>query len=261
MEKTLPDYIVDELVARIYVRQYKPGFRLPAERGFAEELNVDRTSLRMALRTLNRMKVVQSVRGSGITVMDYHKHAGLDFLGVVFDIPELELGTQLKLEGLETFNSLLPGLLYESVKGTIDADIAVTVRDILNRQMQIIDAGPVDDDGMRKLVKLETEMQERLIQNRSSLLGALMVNSTRAIRETIIAENFELIDLRDHVRFHQEMLFNIGIGKLPTDEVVGYYYKFLDDFTRPLRDQYMANRVEPRMLASPLQNALQRRDL
>ena len=32
MEKTLPDYIVDELVARIYVRQYKPGFRLPAER-------------------------------------------------------------------------------------------------------------------------------------------------------------------------------------------------------------------------------------
>ena len=260
MEKTLPDYIVDELVARIYVRQYKPGFRLPAERGFAEELRVDRTSLRMALRTLNRMKVVQSVRGSGITVMDYHKHAGLDFLGVVFDIPELELGSQLKLEGLETFNSLLPGLLYESVKGTIDAEIAVSVRDILNRQMQIIDAGPVDTEGMKKLVKLETEMQERLIQNRSSLLGSLMVNSTRAIRETVIAENFELIDLREHVRFHQEMLFNLGIGKLPVDEVVGYYYKFLDDFTKPLREKYMRERVEPRMLASPLGNALQRRD-
>lgn len=260
MEKTLPDYIVDELVARIYVRQYKPGFRLPAERGFAEELKVDRTSLRMALRTLNRMKVVQSVRGSGITVMDYHKHAGLDFLGVLFDIPELELGSQLKMEGLETFNSLIPGLLYESVKGTIDAEIAVNVRDILNRQMQIIDAGPVDEDGMKKLVKLETEMQERLIQNRSSLLGSLMVNSTRAIRETVIAENFELIDLRDHVRFHQEMLFNLGIGKLPVDEVVGYYYKFLDDFTKPLREQYMREHVEPRMLASPLANALQRRD-
>ena len=260
MEKTLPDYIVDELVARIYVRQYKPGFRLPAERGFAEELKVDRTSLRMALRTLNRMKVVQSVRGSGITVMDYHKHAGLDFLGVLFDIPELELGSQLKMEGLETFNSLIPGLLYESVKGTIDAEIAVNVRDILNRQMQIIDAGPVDEDGMKKLVKLETEMQERLIQNRSSLLGSLMVNSTRAIRETVIAENFELIDLRDHVRFHQEMLFNLGIGKLPVDEVVGYYYKFLDDFTKPLREKYMREHVEPRMLASPLGNALQRRD-
>lgn len=260
MEKTLPDYIVDELVARIYVRHYKPGFRLPAERGFAEELHVDRTSLRMALRTLNRMKVVQSVRGSGITVMDYHKHAGLDFLGALFGIPELELGSKLKLEGLETFNSLLPGLLYESVKGTIDAEIAVAIRDILNRQMQIIDAGPVDKDAMKKLVKLETEMQERLIQNRSSLLGALMVNSTRAIRETVIAENFELIDLRDHVRFHQEMLFNIGIGKLPVDEVVSYYYKFLDDFTKPLRDKYMSERVEPRMLASPLKNALQRRD-
>ena len=192
--------------------------------------------------------------------MDFSKHAGLDFLGVIFDIPELELGSQLKMEGLETFNSLIPGLLYESVKGTIDAEIAVTIRDILNRQMQLIDDGNIGPEEMRQLVKLEVEMQERLIQNRSSLLGSLMVNSTRAIRETVIAENFELIDLRDHVRFHQEMIFNIGIGKLPVDEVVGYYYKFLDDFTRPLRDKYSREQVEPKLLSSPLANALQRRD-
>ena len=261
MEKTLPDYIVDELVARIYVRQYKPGFRLPAERGFAEELNVDRTSLRMALRTLNRMKVVQSVRGSGITVMDFSKHAGLDFLGVVFDIPELELGSQLKLEGLETFNSLIPGLLYESVKDSIDADIAALIRDLLSDQMAILDAGPLDDDGRQKLVRLEVELQEALIQSRSSLLGGLMVNSTRAIRETVIAENFELIDIREHVQFHQEMIFNVGIGKLPVDDIVGYYYKFLDEFTRPLREKYAQNFVEPKLLASPLENALLKRDV
>ncbi|MCG8671085.1 MAG: GntR family transcriptional regulator [Pseudomonadales bacterium] len=260
MEKTLPDYIVDELIARIYVRHYQPGFRLPAERGFAEELNVDRTSLRMALRTLNRMKVIQSVRGSGITVMDYTKHAGLDFLGAIFDIPELELGSQLKLEGLETFNSLIPGLLYESVKDTIDAKEAEVVRDILARQMQVLDSGPQGEEERKQLVKLEVDLQETLIQSRSSLLGGLMVNSTKAIRETVIAENFELIDIREHVRFHQEMIFNIGIGKLPVDDIVGFYYKFLDDFTRPLRDKYNSEFVAPRMLASPLENALQRRD-
>lgn len=260
MEKTLPDYIVDELIARIYVRQYQPGFRLPAERGFAEELNVDRTSLRMALRTLNRMRVIQSVRGSGITVMDFGKHAGLDFLGAIFDIPELELGSQLKLEGLETFNSLIPGLLYESVKSSIDAREAETVRDILANQIKVLDAGPLDAEARAKLVRLEVDMQETLIRSRSSLLGGLMVNSTKAIRETIIAENFELIDIREHVQFHQEMIFNIGIGKLPVDDIVGYYYKFLDDFTRPLRDKYSSEFVEPKMLASPLENALQKRD-
>ncbi|PIE41686.1 MAG: hypothetical protein CSA49_02220 [Gammaproteobacteria bacterium] len=260
MEKTLPDYIVDELIARIYVRQYQPGFRLPAERGFAEELGVDRTSLRMALRSLNRMKVIQSVRGSGITVMDYAKHAGLDFLGAIFDIPELEMGSQLKLEGLETFNALIPGLLYESIKNGMDATEAELIRDILARQMQVLDAGAIGDEERARLVALEVNMQEALIRSRSSLLGGLMVNATKAIRETIIAENFELIDIREHVRFHQEMIFNIGIGKIQVDDIVGYYYKFLDDFTRPLRDKYEAEFVEPRMLASPLANALQKRD-
>ena len=61
MEKTLPDLIADELIARIFIGEFKAGYRLPAERGFAETLGVDRTSLRMALRTLNRMRLVQSV--------------------------------------------------------------------------------------------------------------------------------------------------------------------------------------------------------
>ena len=134
------------------------------------------------------------------------------------------------------------------------------MRDILARQMQVLDSGPQGEEERKQLVKLEVDLQETLIQSRSSLLGGLMVNSTKAIRETVIAENFELIDIREHVRFHQEMIFNIGIGKLPVDDIVGFYYKFLDDFTRPLRDKYNAEFVAPRMLASPLENALQRRD-
>ena len=146
MEKTLPDLIADELIARIFIGEFKAGHRLPAERGFAETLGVDRTSLRMALRTLNRMKLVQSVRGSGITIMDYRKSAGLDFLAAIFEIPQLELGSKIKLEGLQAFNGIIPGMMFELVKDGFDASIAVAVRDILLKELAILDSGELTEE-------------------------------------------------------------------------------------------------------------------
>lgn len=260
MERTLPDLIADELIARIYIGEYKPGHRLPAERGFADALGVDRTSLRMALRTLNRMNLIQSVRGSGITVMDYRKHCGLDFLAAIFAIPQLELGSRIKLEGLEAFNSFMPGLLYESIKGSFDAKMAETIRDILQKQMVLLNADEITAEIRDELASLELKMQEFFLYHRRSIMAGLMANSSRAMRESVIGEIFETIDIRDHVYFHQKMLFDVGTGQLPINKLVGYYHSHCEDFTRPLREQYMREEVKPRLLASPLESALGRRE-
>lgn len=260
IQKTLPDLIADELIARIFIGEYRPGHRLPAERSFAEMLGVDRTSLRMALRTLNRMNLIQSVRGSGITVMDYRKHCGLDFLAAIFDIPQLELGSRIKMEGLEAFNSLIPGMLYETVKGSFDARFAESVRDILQKQMVLLNLDHVDDKIVNELAMLELKLQEIILYQRGTTLTGLMANSSRAMRASVIQELCQLIDMREHVDFHQRMLFDIGIGNLKPADVMGYYHKHCLDFTQPLRDHYLRNEVKPQLLASPLESALGRRE-
>ncbi|MDD9938242.1 MAG: GntR family transcriptional regulator, partial [Myxococcales bacterium] len=54
---TLPDRIADELIARVFTGELQPGDTLPAERALAASLGVDRTSLRIAMRQLTRMRL------------------------------------------------------------------------------------------------------------------------------------------------------------------------------------------------------------
>src|SRR3990167_1312137 len=258
MEKTLPDFIADELIARIYVGQLKPGDRLPAERQFAETLGVDRTSLRMALRTLNRMHLVRPVRGSGITVSDYRQHAGLDFLAAILDIPELELGTDIKLESVDAFNSILSGLIYQMVRGTIDAQLVAEVRDLLNLQLKLLEENPLNERLLDQLAELDLRLQEILLYRRGGMIVELMSNSTRPLRATVIRELFSLIDVRAYVEFHQDLIMKIGTGVLPVEQVAGYYYQYTVQLMEPLKQRYRANPRSPRLRASPLKSALAR---
>ena len=258
MEKTLPDFIADELIARIYIGQLQPGDRLPPERQFAEDLGVDRTSLRMALRTLNRMHLVRPVRGSGITVMDYRKHAGLDFLTAILDIPELELGTEIKLESVDAFNSILSGLIYQLVRSTVDAKLVEEVRDLLQLQVSRLDSNLLSEQLLDELAELDLRLQEILLYRHGGLIVELMSNSTRPLRAAVIRELFSLIDVRTYVLFHQSLIMQIGTGVLPVEQVAGYYYQYTMQLMEPLKQKYRANPRLPRLRASPLQSAMAR---
>ena len=96
-ERTLSDQIADFLIAQIFVGAFKPGDRLPPERRLAEILEVDRTSLRVALKILARMNLVESVQGSGATVLDMREHGGLDVLDSVLHIPDALGGCEQSL--------------------------------------------------------------------------------------------------------------------------------------------------------------------
>lgn len=258
MEKTLPDFIADELIARIYVGDLKAGDRLPAERQLAEQLGVDRTSLRMALRTLNRMHLIRSVRGSGITVMDFHKHAGLDFLAAILDIPELELGTDIKLQSVDAFNSIIAGLIHQQVEGVLDAAWVVQVRDLLQAQMQLLDGEPWSDSLLQQLTVLDLQLQDALLCQRGGILVELTANSTRPLRMAVINELFSIIDVRGYLEFHQDLIMKIGTGQLPVQDVAGYYFQYAVKLTEPLKDYYRRQPQAPRLRASPLQVALER---
>lgn len=258
MDKTLPDFIADELIARIYIGTLQPGDRLPPERQLAETLSVDRTSLRMALRTLNRMHLILPVRGSGITVLDYRKHAGLDFLTAILAIPELELGTDIKLQSVAAFNNILSGLIHQLVRGRIAADLVETVRDLLQLQRTLLEAGPLTEALLDRVAELELQLQDVLLGRHGGLVLELMSNSTRPLRAVVIRELFGVIDVRAYVCFHQELIILIGTGSLAADQVGSFYQKYAQQLTEPLQARYRASPLLPRLRVSPLQVALAR---
>ncbi len=59
---------------------YAPGERLPPERALADELGVNRTTLRAALGRLASARLLAVRQGSGYVVQDYRQVAGLELL-------------------------------------------------------------------------------------------------------------------------------------------------------------------------------------
>ena len=72
----LYEEIVKQIIDRIKSGELKPGDRLPTERDLALQLNVSRTAIREALRSLEIMGVIDSKVGSGT----YIKEMSLDIL-------------------------------------------------------------------------------------------------------------------------------------------------------------------------------------
>ncbi len=69
---------------QIYTSSLKPGNKLPTEKQLIEDLGVDRSSLRVGLKQLESMGVLDIRQGDGMYVKDYLKNAGIDFLlGIV----------------------------------------------------------------------------------------------------------------------------------------------------------------------------------
>jgi GntR family transcriptional regulator, transcriptional repressor for pyruvate dehydrogenase complex len=105
----LDDQIVDLLTEAIVDGRYPPDSSLPPERNLAEQLGVNRTSLRQALSRLEQLGLVETQHGRGTVVLDPTQnpdpavlakvldHVGDDFLAELFEVRDgvCELVAQL----------------------------------------------------------------------------------------------------------------------------------------------------------------------
>jgi GntR family transcriptional regulator, transcriptional repressor for pyruvate dehydrogenase complex len=78
--RSLPDEVVDRLLAEIVAGSFDVGEVLPSERRLAEALGVSRPAVREALSRLSATGLVDTRHGGGTTVTDYRRSAGLDLL-------------------------------------------------------------------------------------------------------------------------------------------------------------------------------------
>jgi DNA-binding FadR family transcriptional regulator len=228
--KTLPDRIADELIARIWSGELQPGDSLPAERALAEELGVDRTSLRMALRQLTRMKVVRALRGSGITVLDYRRHAGIDFLAAVLEVPGLELGGAFLIEALDHWIAAMPAVTALAFSRATPADIRALDR-CFAEQLRLLDRGAE----LSAIVEIELDVQDAIIALVGSTALDLVANSTRALRRALGRLLLERVDARAQVLFQRAQVRSVLRGGKAHATRAEAHRRYLREHNEPLR--------------------------
>lgn len=254
--KTLPDQITDLLIAMVFVGKLESGDKLPPERQLAEYLGVDRTSLRMALRTLTRMNVVHTLQGSGIRVLDYKYDGGLDFLGNLYQINELELGGDFLLSGLELFNRAIPSAVKMSIERSTE-DLQKEILGIVHKLYQGVQNG----DDIRELAKLDVELVDILLASTNNIFLQVAGGSSRQIRLALTEKSFELIDVKVHLDWLVGMMMRIVSGVLDMDEMMRQYVEYIDKISIPLKNYLLTLPAGPRLLSSPLHNGKNIMDL
>src|SRR3954463_9620079 len=86
--------IVSQLRGLILRGDYAPGDKLPPERRLAEELGVNRASLREAIKSLEQMGLVKTRQGDGTRVLDFMRTAGVELVSHLIPVdgaPNLEM--------------------------------------------------------------------------------------------------------------------------------------------------------------------------
>jgi len=247
--KTLPDQITDLLIAMVFVGKLLPGDKLPPERQLAEHLGVDRTSLRMALKTLTRMNVMNTVQGSGIRVLDYKVEGGLDFLANLYQINELELGSELLLAGLEMFNRAIPTAIKMSVEKSAEEHQGEVLA-IIHKMYQGMEQGA----DLHELARLDVQLVDNLLSSTGNIFMQLAGGSSRQIRIALTEKSYELINVKQHLDWLVNMMMRIASGMITMADMVIEYNQYIDETTEPLKQYLMTLPAAPELKSSPLHN-------
>lgn len=253
ISKTLPDQIADLLIALIFTGDIPPASKLPPERQLAEYLHVDRTSLRMALRTLGRMNILTSVQGSGIRVGDVQRDTGLDFLDNLYRIPELELGSALLLDGLELFNRAIPTairLALEKQRQQPAGQGYQRLPELLTAMYQAVQ----QQQDAAVLAAFDVELIDTVIAATGNRVLQASAISSRRIRLLLATRLYERIDIEQHLNFQARMLRLSLQSDMEMGAFIGEYQRYIDTLTQPLHAHLQQMPSAPRLRCSPLHN-------
>lgn len=191
--------VMSLLIGRIFSRQLKPGDKLPPERQLAQDMHVDRASLRVGLKHLETMNVLTIRQGDGIYVRDYLKGASIDFLRILFqqaEQPDNEwlVDPFILDEVWEFWISFFPDMLKLAAK-------RVTQRDI-KAMMDIFDTELANLHDKAMLVELELETQELVAEVANNIVFLLFSHTCRPLRKKLVEIFIHSIDtegVRNHV--------------------------------------------------------------
>lgn len=200
--------VMNTLLRDIFQNKLKPGDRLPTERDYSKEMNVDRTSLRIALKQLETMEVLEIRQGDGIYVKNYLKNAGVDFLKMLFlqqesDESDIIIDEYIIDEIMEFWVEYLPLMLKVAMRRFTPRDMKHLV-EIIDREMESM-------HDRKAVMASEFEQIEFIAEKTGNLLYLLVSNSTRPLKHKIIElfiNSFSDFSLKEYIDVKRAFLKN-----------------------------------------------------
>lgn len=184
--------IVEQLKDRIVRGDLAPGDRLPPERELADQLRVNRTTVREALHKLESMGLIEIKHGSGIFVKDFLESGSLELARHL-----LFLDGRINLEALRNLLHLrrimVPEICFHAAKNRSDHDLAELERVVFHA-----DDLPMDEKDWR--------VHNLIARASGNRLFVIFLNSFT----TLAGDSFKLYfsieqNRRRSTRFHSEI--------------------------------------------------------
>jgi len=179
----VPQRVIHHFLVEIFSKRIAAGEKLPPERELAAKMEVDRTSLRVALKQLQSMDLLDIRPGDGIYVRDYLKHAGIDFLRVLFsqeDEAARELTSDKVVidEVFEWWATMMPEVLKLAASRFSPRHLK-TLNDLLDQELASV-------GDREKLVDLEVAEQDLVVEVANNVILLLLSNSSRPLRRKMV---------------------------------------------------------------------------
>lgn len=249
--RTLPDQIVDLFIALIFTDDLKAGDRLPAELKLTKILQVNQSSLRMAMRVLTRMKVIESTRGSGLIVQDYKEQAELNFMTELVRIPELELGSDFLTRMLDSSTAMLFSQLMFQVTSKSPSHATRNYLPTLDQQISYLNEGRLPQE----IAELDMVMQSNAAKELTNPAIKAMFNSIAPLRRHMMELYYAMPGNQlAHVEKQREIWLKFVSDEISLEEFNQRYLTLITRQIEALKEYVKTLPQKPRLKVSPLQH-------
>ncbi|MBI5843898.1 MAG: FadR family transcriptional regulator [Deltaproteobacteria bacterium] len=182
----IPRYetVVNTLARLIFTGHIAPGTKLPTERALASEMDIDRTSLRLALKQLENLGALDIRPGDGIYARDFMEGAGLDFLKLVFSLEEGEGGGPFEVDAYtidevwEFWCGFFP-MMLKNVIGKFSPRDVKRLLDLVDEEMKCVNCP-------ERIIELNLAQEDLVAAATKNIVFILFSNVSRPIRKRML---------------------------------------------------------------------------
>ncbi|MEN6472523.1 MAG: GntR family transcriptional regulator [Syntrophaceae bacterium] len=231
--------VVGILAQQIFFSHVKPGLKLATERQLAEDLEVDRSSLRVALKHLESMGVLDIRQGDGIYVKDYLKHAGIEFVATLFEqlrygSPKADIDEYFMEECWQFWSGVMPEILRIAIERMTPRN-AKDIMDTLDEELAHL-------SDKNRIIELELSTQDYVAEVAGNVMYMLLANTARPIRRKMVELFVRGADedmLKAHLLYKKDLIRKIMLAS----DRAGFaerYREHLQSLRKLLREKYYA---------------------
>jgi len=132
----LHEEIVTIIQKQIMNGTIPPGSKLPPEREMAQTLNVNRATVREALRKLENLDLIEIRHGDGLYAKNYLESGNLDLIKVAFDMDEHK---EIMSNLLEARRYIVPQVAYVAAQRRTATDLKELKEVISQKDLSMLD--------------------------------------------------------------------------------------------------------------------------